>query len=143
VALSILCGTDLISIKRVAQAVERLGQPFLNRIWTAAERAECEPEDDMAGKSSAYWASLAARFAAKEAVAKALGTGIWRSGVNWTDIIITRPREAAPTVRLAGEALAVYNRLGGTSIAISLAHDADLATAVCVILANADSPGRD
>jgi holo-[acyl-carrier protein] synthase len=141
VALSVLCGTDLISIRRIIQAAERLGPPFLNRIWTATEQSECQPDDGPAGRSPAYWASLAARFAGKEAVAKALGTGIWRDGVNWTDIVISRTQESAPSVRLAGKALAVYRSLGGTSIAISLAHDADLATAFCVILADQELSG--
>jgi holo-[acyl-carrier protein] synthase len=148
---AILCGTDLIAITRITEAVRRLGQPFLDRIWTAEEQDEClpascgtDPASRLKGKESPlYWESLAARFAAKEAASKALGTGIGREGVRWTNLVVRRPRGAAPSIKLNGAALDVFRRLGGQSIAISLAHDAGLAQAFCVILADVSDLGQD
>ncbi len=134
-AFAVRCGTDLIAVARVAQAAERLGQPFLDRIFTAAEQADCFPD----GRYTAVgWTSLAARFAAKEAAAKALGTGIGPRGVRWTDIAVVKPNGATPQIELAGAARAVFEESGGSSISLSLAHDAGLAQAFCVILLNLD-----
>ena len=79
-------------------------------------------------------ASLAARFAAKEAVAKALGTGIGPQGVCWTDIEIIRQESGQPLVRLKGAAARIFQAAGGLSISISLAHEDRLAMAYCVLL---------
>jgi|WetSurMetagenome_2_1015567.scaffolds.fasta_scaffold959555_1 holo-[acyl-carrier protein] synthase len=144
-ALSIYCGTDLISIVRITGAVERLGQPFLDKIWTASEQEDCRCRQTAAGTPGSgsqaglapYWASLAARFAAKEAAAKALGTGVGRAGIRWLDLVVIRQPDAAPVIQLQGAALAAFKRLGGQSIALSMTHDAGLAQAVCVILADA------
>ena len=73
-------GVDLIEIERVAAAIDRFGPRFLERIFTPAELAVCANKVD----------SLAVRFAAKEAAAKALGAGIWRTGIDWTDIEVLR-----------------------------------------------------
>jgi holo-[acyl-carrier protein] synthase len=142
-ASSVYCGTDLIEIARISAAVERLGQPFLDKIWTASEQADClkptaagSPNTGGKAGQAQYWASLAARFAAKEAAAKALGTGVGRAGVRWLDLVVTRKPDAAPVIRLHGAALAVFQRLGGRSIALSMTHDAGLAQAVCIILAD-------
>ena len=75
-------GVDLIEIERVAAAIDRFGPRFLERIFTPAELAVCANKVD----------SLAVRFAAKEAVAKALGAGIWRTGIDWTDIEVLAAR---------------------------------------------------
>jgi holo-[acyl-carrier protein] synthase len=136
-ALSLRCGTDLIEVKRIGQAVLRLGQPFLDRIWTPGEQADSLSHGH---RTEAGWASLAARFAAKEAVVKALGTGIGSSGVHWTDVVVSRPAGFAPDIRLCGAALDAYRLLGGVSIAVSLSHDAGLAQAFCVILLDQDRP---
>ena len=100
--VQIKCGTDLIRIERIRQAIQRQGRPLINRIWTAEEQADCglsrqtgcrssdQADDLIAPLSATNAASLAARFAAKEAVAKALGTGIGPLGVGWTDIVIRR-----------------------------------------------------
>jgi holo-[acyl-carrier protein] synthase len=135
-ALSIRCGTDLIEICRIEKAVCRLGRSFLDRIWTAAEQDESLPDGR---RCEAGWASLAARFAAKEAVVKALGTG-FSGGVRWTDVVISRPAGLAPDIKLCGAALSIYQQIGGRSIAVSLSHDAGLAQAFCVILLD---PGPD
>lgn len=124
------CGTDLVDVDRIYRAIERLGKPFLIRVFTPAELADCLNDGQL---TLAAAASLAARFAAKEAVAKALGTGIWRNGVNWTDITIRRSESGAPVAELSGGARKVYDKLGGQSLAISLSHERKLALAFCVL----------
>ena len=125
--MRVLCGTDATRVSRIARALERNGDRFLARVFTPAEIAYC----DQAGEGRL--ASLAARFAAKEAVAKAMGTGI-AAGVALTDIEIIRDNGGAPTARLHNRARARYDELGGVSLAISLSHEGDLAIAMCVLL---------
>ena len=103
-------GIDLVELTRVGDAVTRHGARFLDRVYTPAEQAYC------AGNVG----SLAARFAAKEAVAKALGTGI--AGFRWRDIEVVRTADGAPAVRLYGGAAAHAARLGLTDWALSLTH---------------------
>ena len=129
--LSVRCGTDLIKINRISMAVQRHGQPFLDRIWTRQEQADCLPDGHL---TAAGAASLAARFAAKEAVAKALGTGIGQAGIRWTDLSVHRSSSGEPAVLLAHAALDAFRNLGGRSISISLSHENDLAMAFCVLL---------
>jgi len=139
--VQILCGTDLIHIHRIEQAIIRQGKPFLERIFTASEIAYCTLPD-----GSFRYASLAARFAAKEAVAKALGTGIGPSGIQWTDIEVLTQTGGAPFPRLHHAAKHRYESLSGISLSISLTHDQDLAQAFCVLLSAsqpAPSPAND
>lgn len=126
--MQVLCGTDLVHIHRIEQAIMRQGKPFLERIFTLSERAYCTLPD-----GSFRYASLAARFAAKEAIAKALGTGIG-AGIQWTDIEIHNQSGGAPVSRLHGAAKIRFEALGGFSLSISLTHDQDLAQAFCVLL---------
>ena len=84
-------GIDLVEITRIQQSIERFGQRFLNRVYTSSEQAYC-----LRKRNSAE--SLAARFAAKEAGAKALGTGI-SHGVSWLEIEVIREPAAGPTIR--------------------------------------------
>jgi len=135
--MQVKCGTDLIRIERISQAIARIGTPFLYRIWTAEELGDCLPADFTPGEAlpGPAAASLAARFTAKEAMAKALGTGIGPMGVGWTDVSVRRTEHsAAPEVCLTGEALSRYKSLGGESISISLTHDGPWAMAFCVLL---------
>jgi len=131
--MAIACGTDLIRISRIERAVERLGIRFLERVFHESELTACGWPERL------RMPSLAARFAAKEAVSKALGTGIWRQGVQWTDIRVGQKKEDAsqqtgqPIVHLFGNALNRYQEMSGTSISISMSHDGDLALAFCVI----------
>ncbi|MGD0798914.1 MAG: holo-ACP synthase [Acidobacteriaceae bacterium] len=118
-------GTDLIEIARIAQSVERFGERFLERIYTPQEIAYCQRK-----RSSAE--SLAARFAAKEAAAKALGTGI-NQGVGWLDLEVVREPSGKPTLRLTGRAAQIANALGVARIALSLTHSRDVALAVVVM----------
>ncbi len=126
----IRCGTDMVAISRINRAITRSGQAFLDRIYAPSEQTDCLPDGRM---TAAGAASLAARFAAKEAVSKALGTGIGRCGVIWTDIVVRRLPDGAPVIALNGAAHLVFEQLGGQSIAISLTHEKSHALAFCVM----------
>ena len=118
-------GVDLIEIDRVQASVERFGDRFVNRVYTAAELEICD------GRPS----SLAARFAAKEAVAKALGTGIWRCGIEWTDIEILRDAGTGePKLLLHGAAADRAHEIGVKEWSISLSHARRSAIALTVAL---------
>lgn len=114
-------GIDLVEIRRIQQSFERYGKRFLDRVYTAAEQAYC-----MRKRKAAE--SLAARFAAKEAGAKALGTGISR-GVNWLEIEVSREPGGRPTLRFHGRAAQIAEHLGVAHTALSLTHTAELAMA--------------
>lgn len=118
-------GIDLIEIARIQQSLERYGQRFLDRVYTPAEQAFCLRKRKAAE-------SLAARFAAKEAAAKALGTGIAR-GVNWLEIEVVRERGERPTLRFHGRAREIAAHLGVAHGALSITHSADLAMASVVL----------
>lgn len=115
-----MVGVDLIEIERIAQAVQRWGDRFLLRVYTPGELAYARGRPPQ----------LAARFAAKEAVMKALGTGV--RGVGWREVEVVRAPGQAPTVRLHGRALARAQRLGLVRFALSLAHSREHAIAVVV-----------
>ena len=119
-------GIDLCEIARIQRATEVHGERFLQRIYTGAERAYCQRKRHTAAES------LAARFAAKEAGAKALGTGIAR-GVGWQDIEVTHLSGGRPTLLLHGRAAARAATLGVTAVHLSLSHGRDLAVASVVL----------
>ena len=114
-------GVDLIEIERIAQSIERYGDRFLRRIFTDHEIAYCSRK-----RSSAE--SFAARFAAKEAGAKALGTGISK-GVTWNEFQVEREPGGRPTLQLRGRAALLASQLGVKTISLSLTHTATLAMA--------------
>ncbi len=118
-------GIDLVEIERIERTVNRYGERFLNRVYTAAEQAYC-----LGKRTSAE--SLAARFAAKEAGAKALGTGISR-GVNWLELEVVRRPGQRPTLHFHGRAREIAERLGVTGAALSITHTAQLAMASVVL----------
>ena len=118
-------GIDMAEIGRIQQSVERYGQRFLDRIYTAAEQAYCLRKRKAAE-------SFAARFAAKEAGAKALGTGI-SYGVNWLEIEVVRPPGARPTVEFHGRAAEFAARLGVSHAALSITHTNDVAMASVIL----------
>lgn len=118
-------GIDLVEIGRIQQSMERFGPRFLNRVYTGAEQAYCLRKRKAAE-------SLAARFAAKEAGAKALGTGISR-GVNWLEIEVVREPGGRPTLRFSGRAAEIAARLGVAHAALSLTHSMELAMASVVL----------
>ncbi|MBT9331342.1 holo-ACP synthase [Acidipila sp. 4G-K13] len=114
-------GIDLVEVPRIAHSIERFGDRFLRRIFTEAEIAYCRPRATAAE-------SFAARFAAKEAAAKALGTGIQR-GVTWQELEVRRLPGQRPTLHLSGRARAIAGQLGVTHVSLSLTHTAALAMA--------------
>jgi len=118
-------GTDLAEVDRIQASVERYGARFIERIYTATEIAYVESK---ANRFERY----AARFAAKEAGMKAIGTG-WRRGVRWQDFEVTNLRSGKPTLALHGVAAQVAERLGARSIALSLTHTAAMAMAVVIL----------
>jgi holo-[acyl-carrier protein] synthase len=118
-------GIDLVEIGRIQQSLERYGQRFLNRVYTSAEQAYCLRKRKAAE-------SLAARFAAKEAGAKALGTGISR-GVNWLEIEVAREPGGRPTLRFHGRAAEIAARMGVVHAALSITHTADLSMANVIL----------
>jgi len=119
-------GTDITEVPRIARSIERYGDRFLKRIYTAGEIAYCLARQ----KTSAE--SFAARFAAKEAGAKALGTGISR-GIGWQEIEVVRAPGQAPQLRLSGRAAARAENLGVTQISLSLTHTVETALAVVIM----------
>jgi len=118
-------GTDLIEIPRIQQSIDRFGDRFLRRIFTAREIDYCRRKKNAAE-------SFAARFAAKEAAAKALGTGISR-GVTWLEMEIVRAPGTRPTLQLSGRAAARAQSLGVTRTSLSITHSRDIALAVVIM----------
>jgi holo-[acyl-carrier protein] synthase len=114
-------GLDIAEIDRIEAAIKRHGAPFLERLFTPAEVAYCESH-------KAKYERYAARFAAKEAAMKALGTG-WSHGVRWRDIEVTREPSGKPTLRLAGVAADIAKRMGVKNISLSITHSGNLALA--------------
>ena len=114
-------GLDIAEIDRIEAAITRHGAPFLERVFTPGEVAYCERYRN---KFERY----AARFAAKEAAMKALGTG-WRRGVRWRDIEVTREPSGKPTLRLEGIAKQVAEALGVKNISLTITHSGNWALA--------------
>jgi len=110
-------GVDIIETARVAQSIERFGDRFLKRIYTEQELAYCQGQIG----------SLAARWAAKEAVGKALGTGI--GDVSWQEIEIVSNNKRCPSVQLHGAAADLAAQIGVSGFAVSLSHTKDYAVA--------------
>ncbi|HKZ43426.1 MAG TPA: holo-ACP synthase [Anaerolineales bacterium] len=115
-------GVDIIEIKRFEDTIERQGDKFLKRIFTDLELLDC------GGKTE----SLAARFAAKEAVSKALGTGI--GIVSWHDLEITKNSDDQPVINLHGEASVLAESLNLVTWSVSLSHTKELAIALVVAI---------
>jgi holo-[acyl-carrier protein] synthase len=118
-------GVDLAEVDRIRESVERFGEKFLKRIYTPAEIAYVERK---ANKYERY----AARFAAKEAGMKAIGTG-WRRGVRWQDFEVINLPSGRPTLKLHGVAAEFASRLGVKSIHLSLTHTAQLGLAYVIL----------
>jgi holo-[acyl-carrier protein] synthase len=114
-------GLDIAEIDRIEAAIARHGASFLERIYTAREMAYCERHKN---KFERY----AARFAAKEAAMKALGTG-WRRGVRWRDIEVAREPSGKPTLHLEGAARQIANGLNVKNISLTITHSGNLALA--------------
>ena len=118
-------GIDLVEIERIQHSIDRYGSRFLDRVYTPAEQAYCLRKRKAAE-------SFAARFAAKEAGAKALGTGI-SFGVNWLEIEVVRAPGGRPTLRFHGRAAQIASAMGVARSALSITHTAALAMASVVL----------
>ena len=123
-------GIDLVDFPRIEQMIERHGERFIARVFTAAEQVYAR-----ANRNSAE--TYAGRFAAKEAVLKLVGTG-WRGKIAWTDIEVTNNQAGQPEVTLTGEVKAIAERLRIGRISISITHTANFAIASAVALAQSD-----
>jgi holo-[acyl-carrier protein] synthase len=117
-------GIDVIQNERIVESITKFGSRFINRIYTETEIAYC---NNLAHPAIHY----AARWAAKEAAFKALGTG-WRVGVKWKDVEVQRLESGKPELHLYGEALAHANALGATRLHVSLTHDQLVSCAVVI-----------
>lgn len=118
-------GVDLCEVERIEQAIERHGRRFVERIFTEREAAYAEQK---ANKYERY----AARFAAKEAGMKALGTG-WHGGLGWRDLEVTNLPSGRPTLAFHGKAAEFAERLGVRNISLSLTHTTLQAMALVIL----------
>ena len=116
-------GIDLIEVERIEAVIARYGERFLERVFTRGELAYCRGRPHQ----------LAARFAAKEAVSKALGTGIQhRDGVAWQEIQIVADDHGKPAIQLSGKAARRAEQIGLSDFALSLSHTREHAIALVV-----------
>jgi holo-[acyl-carrier protein] synthase len=118
-------GIDLAEVPRIEASIARFGDRFLRRIFTEAEIHYCESK---ANRVERY----AARFAAKEAAMKAIGTG-WNHGVTWRDVEVCRPPGGRPTIAFHGKAAEFASKLGALHVALSLSHTKEYAIAQVIL----------
>jgi len=121
-------GVDIVDIERIRKVTEKQKDRFINRVFTAAEQQYCNRYRDPAPHFSA-------RFAAKEALFKALGTG-WAKGVTWLDVEVQREDKEAPVMALYGEAEKQRVRLGAGHVHLSLSHSDQWAVATVILEAS-------
>ena len=119
-------GTDLMETRRVQESIDRFGDRFLERVFTVGEITYCQRKRKNAAES------FAARFAAKEAGAKALGTGISR-GVSWKEFEVRREASGRPTLHLSGRAAELAEAMGVKRIQLSLTHSREVAMAMVIV----------
>ncbi len=117
-------GTDITECLRIARMIERHGELFVNRVYTSEEITYCQRRK----QSTQHFAG---RWAAKEAVLKALGTG-WRRGITWRDVEIRNEPNGKPVVAVRGGAKEVVEQLGITKILVSISHCRTHATAYAI-----------
>jgi len=128
-------GIDLVDCPRIEQMMQRHGERFIKRVFTAAEQAYAEANKNEIEK-------LAGRFAAKEAILKLMGTG-WRGKIAWTDIEIINNAVGQPEVTLCGEVKKIAENLGIKHISVSITHTANFAIASAVALARSNESNED
>jgi holo-[acyl-carrier protein] synthase len=114
-------GIDIAEVNRIREAIERHGEAFLKRVYTPSEIAYCKKHRDP-------YERYAARFAAKEAAMKALGTG-WRRGVRWVDIEVARMPSGQPTIKLYGATEKIAESLDVKRILLTITHSGNTALA--------------
>jgi holo-[acyl-carrier protein] synthase len=118
-------GVDLVEIDRFRKVIERLKDRFILRVFTANEQQFCNEHRDPVPH-------FAVRFAAKEALFKALGTG-WAKGVTWLDVEVRRERQDAPSMVLRGEAQRLSSSMGASKVHLSLSHSDQWAIATVIL----------
>ncbi len=118
-------GVDVVEIRRFRAVLDRQGERFTKRVFTPGEQEYCRAHRDPVP-------SFAARFAAKEALFKALGTG-WAKGVSWLDVDVRRIDGRAPVLKLQGEAAKISASLGAHKLHLSLSHTEESAVAVVIL----------
>ena len=118
-------GVDLCEVQRIKDAIARHGRRFLERVYTEREIAYAERKANL-------YERYAARFAAKEAGMKALGTG-WRAGLGWRDLEVTNLPSGRPTLTLHGRAAEIAQKLAVRNISLSLTHTAEQAMALVIL----------
>jgi holo-[acyl-carrier protein] synthase len=118
-------GIDIAEVHRIAESIERFGERFLRRVFTDGEVRYCDAKANRAER-------FAARFAAKEAAMKALGTG-WNNGVRWRDVEVVRKPGSRPTIQFHGKAAEIAKRLGAKNVALSLSHTPEQAIASVIL----------
>ncbi len=118
-------GVDITEVRRVAEALERFGERFLRRVFTSLEIEYCSSKRNKVER-------LAARFAAKEAALKALGTGL-RHGITWQQVEVSRQPGKRPTIAFSGVAAQYAARLGAKHISLSMSHTAEHAVAMVIL----------
>jgi holo-[acyl-carrier protein] synthase len=118
-------GVDIVSVGRVRLILERQKARFIERVFTPEEQEYCNAHRDPA-------LHYAVRFAAKEALLKALGTG-WSSGIRWVDVEVRREEGKAPVLRIHGEAARIAAEMGVRAIHVSLSHSDENAVATIVL----------
>ena len=119
-------GIDLIMIERIKKAVEKWGEPFLNRVFTKNEQSYSYSYE----RPFPY---LAGRFGAKEAFLKAIGTG-WGKGVRWTDIEVIRDENGRPKINVSDGLNDILLEKGIKDISVSISHEKDYAIALVVLV---------
>ncbi|XVJ58748.1 MAG: holo-ACP synthase [Tepidisphaera sp.] len=115
-------GIDIVQVARIAEMIRDHGDAFWARVFTAGERSYCESSPKRCAEHAA------ARFAAKEAAMKCLGTG-WRDGIAWTDFEVVRDPAGRPSLVVSGEAARVAAQLGVSRWHVSLSHTSENAVA--------------
>ena len=125
-------GTDIVECLRIAQMVERHGELFITRVYTPLEIEYCQSRKQATQH-------FAGRWAAKEAVLKALGTG-WRRGISWRDVEVRNIRTGSPTIALYGGARDYMEHAGIAQVLISISHCRSHATAYAVALGEGKIP---
>ncbi|HTC93472.1 MAG TPA: holo-ACP synthase [Terriglobales bacterium] len=118
-------GVDITEVRRVAEALERFGERFLRRVFTPLEIEYCSSKRNKVER-------LAARFAAKEAALKALGTGL-SHGITWQQVEVTRQPGGRPTIAFSGVAARYAARLAVKHISLSMSHTAEQAIAMVIL----------
>ncbi|HTY61068.1 MAG TPA: holo-ACP synthase [Acidobacteriota bacterium] len=118
-------GVDVVEIARIRSVLERLKDRFISRVFTPAEQKFCSEHRDPTPH-------YAARFAAKEALFKAIGTG-WAKGVTWLDVEVLRERQEAPILALHGEAQRLSESMGVHKVHVSLSHSDQWAVAIVIL----------